>query len=77
MNCAFLCACKMAYIVDLTDNTCTYNLFQLDSFLCKHTVVVAVYKGFAMRNPCFLYYTADYWGVAYVEIIFHLPNEVE
>ncbi|XP_022889070.1 uncharacterized protein LOC111404507 [Olea europaea var. sylvestris] len=71
------CAHHTAYMVDLSDGTCTCKQFQLESFPCEHAVAVAMYQGFAARTLCSAYYTAENWRPAYVETIFPLPNEVE
>jgi hypothetical protein len=71
------CARNTAYMVDLTDNTCTCTRFQLESFPCEHAVAVAMYRGFAARTLCSLYYTTESWRTAYAETIFPLPNEAE
>lgn len=71
------CARHVAYIVDLTDNTCTCARFQLESFPCEHAVAVALNRGFAARTLCSPYYTAEYWRAAYAETVFPLPNESE
>ncbi|XP_022893719.1 uncharacterized protein LOC111408149 [Olea europaea var. sylvestris] len=71
------CARHTAYMVDLSDGTCTCKQFQLESFSCEHAVAVAMYRGFTARILCHPYYTAENWRVAYVETIFSLPNEVE
>lgn len=71
------CARNMTYMVNLTDNVCTCNRFQLKSFRCKHAVVMTMYQGFVARTLCFPYYTVDSWRVACVETIFPFPNKVE
>ncbi|XP_022899389.1 uncharacterized protein LOC111412698 [Olea europaea var. sylvestris] len=71
------CARHTAYMVDLSDGTCTCKQFQLESFSCEHAVAVAMYRGFAARTLCSPYYIAENWKAAYVETIFPLPNEVE
>ncbi|XP_022875573.1 uncharacterized protein LOC111394015 [Olea europaea var. sylvestris] len=71
------CARNTAYMVNLTYNTCTCMRFQLESFPCEHAVAVAMYRGFAARTLCSLYYTTESWRTSYAETIFPLPNEVE
>ncbi|XP_022846192.1 uncharacterized protein LOC111368917 [Olea europaea var. sylvestris] len=71
------CARHMAYMVDLSDGTCTCKQFQFESFPCEHAIAVAIYRGFATRTLCSAYYTAENWRAAYVETIFSLPNEAE
>lgn len=71
------CSRHLAYMVDLTINTCTCYRFQLESFPCEHAVAVAMHKGFAPSTLCSDYYTADYWRAAYVDTIFPLPNETD
>lgn len=39
---------NMTYTTDLIDNTCTYSLFQLESSPCNHTIMVAIYRDFAV-----------------------------
>ncbi|XP_022846315.1 uncharacterized protein LOC111369061 [Olea europaea var. sylvestris] len=71
------CARHTAYMVDLSDGTCTCKQFQLESFPCEHAVAVAMYREFAVRTLCSPYYTAENWRAAYVETIFSLPNEAK
>lgn len=63
-------------MVDLTDYTCTCDQFQLESFSCKHTIAVTIYRGFAARILYSPYYIADYRKVAYAKTIFSPLNEV-
>lgn len=69
------CARNIAYIVDLTDNTCTCSRFQLRSFSCEHTIVVTIYRGFVMRTLCSPYYMTNYLIITYAETIFPQSNE--
>ncbi|CAA2974411.1 uncharacterized protein LOC111394015, partial [Olea europaea subsp. europaea] len=71
------CARNTTYMLDLTDNTCSCTRFQLESFPCEHAIAVAMYRGFAARMLCSLYYTTECWRTAYAETIFPLPNEAE
>ncbi|XP_022865893.1 uncharacterized protein LOC111385704 [Olea europaea var. sylvestris] len=71
------CACNTAYMVNLTDNRCTYNRFQLECFPCEHVVALVIYRDFEARTLFSPYYTADSWIAAYAKTIFPLPNEVE
>lgn len=71
------CARHTAYMVDLSDGTCTCKQFQLESFPCEHAVAVTMYRGFAARTLCSASYTAENWRAAYVETIFSFPNEGE
>ncbi|XP_022894141.1 uncharacterized protein LOC111408633 [Olea europaea var. sylvestris] len=71
------CTRHTAYIVYLSDGTCTRKQFELESFSWEHAVVVAMYRGFAARTLCSPYYTAENWRAAYVETIFSFPNEAE
>ncbi|XP_022854522.1 uncharacterized protein LOC111375843 [Olea europaea var. sylvestris] len=65
------------YIVDFSDNTCTYREFQLNRMPCILASRAACLRGKLLYDLYSSYYTSDYWRGAYSEAIYPLTREVD
>ncbi|XP_022852679.1 uncharacterized protein LOC111374257 [Olea europaea var. sylvestris] len=51
--------------------------YQLEHLPCEHAVAATKKSGYSIYSFCSLYYTVEYWRVAYSDTIFPVPNDWE
>ena len=63
-------------VVDLQRMTCTDKKFDLEKLPCEHALTAAgEIRGNKFYNCYSLYYSADYWRLAYEESVYLIPSK--
>ncbi|XP_022852685.1 uncharacterized protein LOC111374263 [Olea europaea var. sylvestris] len=65
------------FVVNLDEKTCTCRRYQLEHLPREHVVAATKKSDYSIYSFCSLYYTVEYWKVAYSDTIFPVPNEVD
>ena len=65
-------------VVDLQRMAYTYKKFDLEKLSCEHALRAAGEFGENMfYNCCSIFYSAEYWRIAYEESVYPIPSQLD